>query len=149
MLWTADELPFAVGVSSYYDSAEDEAEPSEPRIYIRIRLHDVGGVEVLAMVDTGAPWCILQGPIAKTIKPRLLDLEQELVMSTRFGRIVGRLYSGVVSLIPDDGEALAVETTFFLSPDWPGGNFVGYLGFLDRIRFAIDPINNFFYFGPP
>jgi len=31
--------------------------------------------------------------------------------------------------------------------DWPGPNFIGYEGLLQRIRFAVDPETNLFYFG--
>jgi hypothetical protein len=34
-----------------------------------------------------------------------------------------------------------------LSPQWRGSNFLGYEGVLDRIRFAVDPRANLFYFG--
>jgi hypothetical protein len=33
------------------------------------------------------------------------------------------------------------------SPDWRGPNFLGYQGLLQRIRFAVDPEVNLFYFG--
>lgn len=35
--------------------------------------------------------------------------------------------------------------TLFISPDWPGSNFLGYMGAMDRVRFAIDPQRNRFY----
>lgn len=35
----------------------------------------------------------------------------------------------------------------WVSPEWRRGNFLGYEGFLNRIRFAIDPSDNSFYFG--
>ena len=52
-----------------------------------------------------------------------------------------------VRLVADEGEDLDIEATMFLSPDWPGGNFIGYEGLLERIRFAVDPETNLFYFG--
>ena len=45
------------------------------------------------------------------------------------------------------GGPFEVEATIFVSPDWSGGNFLGYEGLFQRIRFAIDPEANFFYFG--
>ncbi len=146
-LLTADHLPFTVGVATYYDSAKSELIPSEPRIYVRIELPEVG-IETLAMVDTGAPWCILERPLAEAVEDRFFDLDQEVVLSTRLGRISGRLYSGTVILIPEEGAELSIQATFFLSPEWTGGNFLGYLGCLDRFRSALDPQENCFYFGP-
>jgi hypothetical protein len=40
-----------------------------------------------------------------------------------------------------------VDATIFVSPDWHGPNFIGYQGLLQRIRFAVDPETNLFYFG--
>jgi hypothetical protein len=54
---------------------------------------------------------------------------------------------------PLAGQGLDVETTVFipdLPPDapWPFPNFIGLDGVLFRIRFAVDPNENLFYFGP-
>jgi hypothetical protein len=51
-------------------------------------------------------------------------------------------------LLADTGEPLDVPATVFVTPDWPGPNFLGYQGLLQRIRFAVDPESNRFYFGP-
>ncbi len=146
-LWTAQQTPFAVGEASFYDSPGLGQAAQEPRIYVRLEL---GGnqIEVLALVDTAAPWCILDPQLAGVLEDRFEELPGEVVMSTRLGRFVGKLYLGTTRLLAERGETFAVETTFFLAPDWPGGNFVGYQGFLERFRFAIDPGENLFYFGP-
>jgi len=46
-----------------------------------------------------------------------------------------------------------VQATFFIPALLPGEswnfpNFLGLDGFLNRIRFAVDPAENIFYFGP-
>jgi hypothetical protein len=48
----------------------------------------------------------------------------------------------------DEGESTEVEATFFVSKDWIGPTFLGYSGFLDRIRIAIDPSSDSVFFGP-
>ena len=68
-------------------------------------------------------------------------------MSTRLGVIHGALYRVAVTIEAEEGESLDVEATVFLSPDWRGPNFIGYQGLLQRIRFAVDPETNLFYFG--
>ncbi len=60
---------------------------------------------------------------------------------------MGALYRVPVKLLADEGEPLQMEATVFLSPDWQGPNFIGYEGLLQRIRFAVDPQANQFYFG--
>ena len=147
ILRTLEDLPFAVGAASYYDSAEPGVAAHEPRIYIRIELAGTG-IELLAMVDTAAPWCILEPHLAAAVADHLEELPREAAISTRLGRFSGKLYLGTTTILAEKGEGFAVATTFFLSPEWPAGNFVGYQGFLDRFRFAVDPGENRFYFGP-
>ena len=106
------------------------------------------GMGILAMVDTGAPWCIFEPSIGRDIQDRLSALSGTSVLDTRLGRFEGRLYLGSVTLLADEGEDLDVETTIFLCPDWPGGNFVGYQGFLDRFCSGLNPNRNKFFFGP-
>lgn len=141
-----DGRPFTAGAADYYDHAFPDPVPTEPRIYIRLELF---GIEILVMVDTAAPWCILEPTLGDAIRRHIEELPGDRTLSTRLGSFVGRLYRGPVALVADSGEGIEIEATFFLSPEWPGGNFVGYLGFLDRLRFAIDPQANMFYFGQP
>ena len=49
-------------------------------------------------------------------------------------------------MLADIGESLDIEATLLISPDWLGPSFLGYLGALDRLRFAIDPQSSRFYF---
>lgn len=100
------------------------------------------------MVDTAAPWCILEPDLGKAAERHLESLPDIAAIDTRLGRFTGRLYRGSATVLAEEGEALAVDTTFFLSQDWNGGNFVGYQGFLERFRFAVDPSLNRFSFGP-
>ena len=101
----------------------------------------------MAVVDTAAPWCIFKPTIGGVIRARLSPVDQNVELSTRLGVIPGDLYRLPITLPAEEGENLEVEATIFLSPDWRGENFVGYLGLLQRIRFAVDPQSNLFYFG--
>jgi hypothetical protein len=146
-LLTPEQQPFTVGAAPYYDSAEPTLVDTEPRIFIRVEPAHLG-IDVLAMVDTGAPWCIFEPRIGSAIRDRLEELPGNYSLSTRLGRFEGKLYLGTVTILAREGEALDVEATIFLSPDWPSGNFVGYLGFLARICSGLNPLENTFYFGP-
>lgn len=99
------------------------------------------------MVDTAAPWCILEPALARAAERHLEGLSDIAAIDSRLGRFTGRLCRGIATIRAENGESLAVDTTFFLSREWPGGNFVGYQGFLERFRFAVDPGVNRFYFG--
>ncbi|HYU31979.1 MAG TPA: hypothetical protein VEW48_07435 [Thermoanaerobaculia bacterium] len=98
------------------------------------------------MVDTGAPWCIFEPAIGEALRDHVHILEESVWMRSRFGRFQGTLCHGPLQIAADDGEDLNIEAVMFLCPDWPGGNFIGYEGALDRIRFAVDPHRNRFYF---
>ena len=132
-------------MASYYDSVPG-ALTLDPRIYLRLEVGN-GEVEILAMVDTAAPWCVLEPSLAGALESRLEGLPERAILSSRLGRFSGRLYRGTTTILAERGVDLSVETTFFLSPDWPAGNFVGYQGFLERFLFAVDPALNRFFFG--
>ena len=63
------------------------------------------------------------------------------------GNFRGKLVRVSVSLVADAGESLNLDATFFVSSEWAHATFLGYSGLLERIRFAIDPQRNLFYFG--
>ncbi|MFL6193342.1 MAG: hypothetical protein ACJ75H_04180 [Thermoanaerobaculia bacterium] len=132
-------------MTTYVDS-EHPHPLSEPRIFIRVAPEPFPR-PVLAMVDTAAPWCIFTPAVAWAIARYLEPVSAPVVLSTRFGRFSGVLHRGMLTLLADEGEPLEVDATIFLSPEWTGPNFIGYQGLLQRIRFAVDPEANLFYFG--
>jgi hypothetical protein len=99
------------------------------------------------MVDTAAPWCIFKPGIEEFLRRSFYRVSDEISLSTRLGVFTGSLYRGPLRFPVLEGEPIDVEATVFLSPDWPGGNFLGYEGLLQHIRFAVDPQSNLFYFG--
>jgi hypothetical protein len=57
-----------------------------------------------------------------------------------------------VTLVATGGESLTFEATAFLPEtetqgDWALPSFLGWQGCLERIRFAVDPAEEVFYFG--
>ena len=101
---------------------------------------------VLAQLDTGAAWFVLNVEVARRIG--VLDTKGEpLRLSTRMGNFRGKLVRASVSLVADAGESFDLDATFFVSSDWAHGTFLGYSGLLERIRFAIDSYRKLFYFG--
>ena len=98
------------------------------------------------MLDTGASWSVLNAELADNLK--LFDRDGETVtISSRMGKVQGKLVRAMTTLVADDGDSVEVDSTVFVSRDWPAGNFIGYSGLLERIRFAIDPHDNAFIFG--
>jgi len=136
---------FSVGKSRFTDRAPGSEEPT-PKIFIRIQPEALGGV-IFAQLDTAAAWTIFDASVAEALS--LLDGTGDLIpLSTRKGQFRGRLARTPLDIVADEGESLTVEATVWVCPDWTHGTFLGYAGLLERIRFALDPSNDFFYFGP-
>uniref|UniRef100_UPI00350F3040 hypothetical protein n=2 Tax=Kamptonema formosum TaxID=331992 RepID=UPI00350F3040 len=104
-----------------------------------------------AVLDTGAPYVICAPKIARDagVDPAsALERKTMLIRGMRLSGFVVRLN---IRLKAEEGEDLDVDSTVFV-PDsevlW--GNFpsfIGLTGFLERIRFALDPNTDTFYFG--
>jgi hypothetical protein len=122
------------------------AATTEARILVRVALDSITDT-VLAVMDTAAPWCIFEPRVRLALERTLEPVIARTALSTRLGVFHGSLYRIPVRLAADEGESLSLEATVFLSPDWRGPNFIGYQGLLQRIRFAVDPETNLFYFG--
>jgi len=133
-------------MSRFRDSVATNIAHTSPRIFLEVFAESFP-IPVLAMVDTAAPWCIFEGSITAKIRDRVDVIQENVRLHSRLGHFWGTLASGGLKLRAEEGEDLDIQALMFLSSDWPGGNFIGYEGFLDRIRFAVDPHWNRFYFG--
>jgi len=142
MLHWPDGSTFASGRSRYLDA--DPGRPSKTAsVHVQV---EFDGVPVLAMLDTGASWSVLNAELADDLE--LFDRDGDTVtISSRMGTVQGKLVRALTTLVADDGDSVEVDSTVFVSRDWPAGNFIGYSGLLERIRFAIDPQDNTFIFG--
>ena len=60
----------------------------------------------------------------------------------------GTLERYPIVLTAQKGQSLEIDATIFVCSEWRRGNFLGYTGLLERVRFAIDPASQLFYFGP-
>lgn len=141
---------FAAGMVYYEDHYPGQERTA--RIVVPVMVEEY--LPVQAVLDTGAPWCILSPEIAEQVG---------ITAGTGYepsGRVLhrgqwykGKLFRMRIGLEAEQGESLDIEATVFV-PTLPPGetwlhpNFIGLDGFLNRIRFAIDPDENAFYFGP-
>jgi hypothetical protein len=135
---------FATGASTFADTAPGTQ--FEARIFVPVRVGSLD-VDVTAMLDTAAPWCVLEGALASLLADRNVVLVQRQKLSSRLGNYTGDLCRTSITLLADEGDSLTVEATVFVCADWSGPNVIGYNGLLERIRFAVDPSLNTFYFG--
>lgn len=96
MLRDLEGNSFATGCAVYVDTDRTE---SSPKIYVRVRSVNLPA-RVLAQLDTGAAWSILNVEIARRMGA--LDAQGEpLVLSTRTGKVVGKLVRAPVSLVAE------------------------------------------------
>jgi hypothetical protein len=144
---TDDGSPFCTGRARFLD-----AQPGRPArtssVYVRV-LPEGAQFEVVALLDTGARWSILEEPVARELG--LLNAERERheeTLNTRFGNITGFVTRVPMTLVAEEGPSLEVEATVFVSADWPAGTFLGYQGCLERVNFAVDSASQTFFFGP-
>jgi hypothetical protein len=101
---------------------------------------------IIALLDTGSQWCILPAETAAVLGYAGLAVPSETRFSTRFGILSGRLERIPIRFPAQEGEAVEVEATWFLSEDWMGPPVIGWKGCLERLRFALDPSEEWFYF---
>ena len=137
-----DGAAFCTGRSAFLDAPSAPTEASA-KLFVRLRLR---GLETLAQVDTGAAWSVITPDLAEVLG--LLDGDgPEAQISTRHGVVAGKLERVAVTFPASSGDSLDVEATVFVSRFWSAGTFVGWAGLLERVRFAVDPRENHFYFG--
>jgi hypothetical protein len=135
---------FTTGCARFRDQSPGAPELTA-KIFIKIEFQDLDG-SWLAQLDTGAAYSMLEPGVARALN--VLDGDgQPVSVHTREGTIEGRLERIPLTLIADEGRSLDLDAVFFVSREWPGKTFLGYTGFLDRLRIALDSPVNLFYFG--
>ncbi len=137
--------PVYSGAATYYDAFPNVRE-TEPRIYVEFRPQGLAA-SFLALLDTGAHYCILSPDVREAVEDLLTDHLGRQTLRTSRGSIAGELYILPIQLLAEEGEHLDLEVIAFVSEEWQGQSFLGYTGVLDRLCFGIDPHANRFYFG--
>ena len=145
MLRHDDGTIFACSQTSYTDQL---GEHPESRIYVSVQFDTLP--KTFAILDTGSPWCILNEEQAKELNPNYKDAAIETkCLNIRGEKTEGVLIRLPVTICAEQGVDIVIEGTVFVPQnerDLP--NFIGLDGFLNRIKFAINPQSNVFYFGP-
>jgi hypothetical protein len=131
-----DEQPWARSSARYRIATEHEG--SQMTIAVCCMIEGLP-FEVEALLDTGAAWSVIGGDFADTLEARLGTSGQTMILSTRLGRIRGILHEINVVLVAERGESVSVSARMLVAPGWIGPVVLGYQGFLERIRLALDP----------
>ncbi len=142
---------FAHGRLIYTDHFGND-DSRNTRIVISAEFGD-SGVPLTAIVDTGALWCIIGPEEAEGIEEKYLAPLSDQTLWVRGTRYYGKVYRIPITLRDEqNGTDITVDSTVFIpvlaeDETWLHPNFLGLDGFLHRLRFAVDPAENAFYFG--
>jgi len=150
MLSFASGAPFATGAAQY-DYRPVTTQEEMPRVVVRIA---IDRFETAAFVDTGGVYLICSPEVALRLR---LNSREGLPVPRILLRGVwlsGRVYSLPVALLAEQGEGVTIRLAVFvpeLSPDQVWADefpcVLGMHGCLERLRFAIDPGSDTFFFG--
>ena len=140
---------FAAGVLTFVDHYAGD--PNNTRIVVPVAFETV---VTTAILDTGGPWCVLNPEEAETLalEDRPDCWEPPTPLRIRGIAYRGKLCRVATRFKAEMGAQLSVEATVFVPllaahETWRHPNFLGLDGLLSRIRFAVDPEQNHFYFG--
>lgn len=140
--------PFSAGRAHFADELPEGPEGTN-KVYLKFQVEGLDA-PLMGVLDTGAPWSCLDPEVAEAVRATDAAGEPKRIR-THAGVFDGKLVRLTVTLLADEGESWSVDSTVFVptDPGWPKGrSFLGYGGLLERIRFALDPSVNDFYFGP-
>lgn len=147
LLQFATGEPFATGAAPYAYVPASEREET-PRITLDVL---IGDLRTSAFVDTGGVYLICSPQIADALNlDPVTGLPAPNVLF-RGMRLRGVLHRIPLTILASQGDTITLEATAFVpdgSTEWL--DFPCILGIylcLDRLRFAIDPMNEVFYFG--
>ena len=148
LLTLRDGEAFATTASRYFTGRPDT--PTEGRLLLKITIE---GLPTTAAVDTGAPYLVCDPALSPLLAPYLTDPLGWVSLGIRRETYQGELYLLTAEIIAHEGEGVRVQATTFiprLSPgqQWLLPSFIGWTGMLERLRFAVDPASDTFYFGP-
>ena len=123
-----------------------------PRVILDIAIE---GIPTEAMVDTGGIYLLCHPQLAVQLRLDVTDAMSEVVSILFRGVLVqGRLYRLNVTLLADEGDDVPFQATAFVPERYEAEQWgelpsiLGFYGCLERIRIAIDPVTDTFYFGP-
>jgi len=150
LLSFADGEPFAIGATRFTYSPTEDRDLSL-RIIIQVAFD---GVPVPAVVDTGAPYVVCTPIVAHMLGLHRADALEAKRLLIRGIWWDGHLFRMPVRFLAVLGDYLDIAATAFVPvastiDQWGSlPAFIGMGGCLERMRFAVDPANDLFYFDP-
>lgn len=133
------ELPWSTGGAYAYSMYEVESY----KIILGAKCEFVAiDTQQIALLDTAAELSVAGVEVYRSFVEEQMLLGMPVgtsTISTRLGNFEGNLYRVQVQLTADWGEPLNVDGTFLFCEGWQGPTVLGFQGFLERVRLAIDP----------
>jgi hypothetical protein len=126
---------WSTGSAEFYTDFDDKLRKIIVGVQCRIGEIDEA---YMALLDTGATWSIIGGEMAQDFEGLPVD-GPSITINSRFGDLTGDLKTLNITLVANHGDDLLVESTVFISKDWPGSLVLGFHGFLEKLRIALDP----------
>ncbi len=133
---------FVDGFQWYLDNLPVRME-STPRIVITVLVDDV---EVSGIVDTGATQFVLGWEAGRHLVTSGAEVEPQ-TRALGGGVHQGFVFPVIVTFPADEGVEATLEALAWTAESFGGPNLIGYGGLLEKVRFAVDPAENRFYFG--
>ena len=148
----ADGRHFSRGSSSYFALQAVEGDRT-PRIHIEVVIE---GQRTTAMLDTGASYLLCSRELSELLdlgSSRLVERNVELRLGG-YGALRGNLHEVSIELVAEVGYGIQRYVTAFVpSTESSSGSLrlpdavVGFWQCMEKLRFAIDPSDDTFYFG--
>lgn len=141
---------FASSRARYELKSSSEDDPDE-RIHLRVLVRGRREARIEAVLDTGAPYCLIPPWAAELAQLETGGGLRTLAMRVRGGTVRGVIDRLGVRLLADEGKDVELDVTaLILDPASAAGRlpaFVGLKNCLEAIRFGVDPFSETFYFG--
>jgi hypothetical protein len=140
---------FTTGLASY--SYRPAINDISNRILLQV---EIEGILVEAIVDTGSPYVVCPPYISNILNLNPASAIESIPFKVRGVRMQGSLHRLDVRFPAEEGDDLLVQATVFVpDQEWDEAwgeqpAFIGLTGCLERMRFAVDPGSDQFYFGP-
>ena len=152
LLFFSNGEQFASG-STPYDSHPATPTETFERIMLQV---EIEGIMTEAYLDTGGIYLVCTPAVAKLANlpaKNLFDSVKPQSINIRGQIIPGDLCRTTLTIPAERGYGITIDATTFVprineKVDWEDFPCIlGLYGCLERLRFAIDPSNTYFYFG--
>jgi hypothetical protein len=98
------------------------------------------------LLDTACNLCVMSATTAAEVGWVSSTRLERRQIDTRLGLFTGIIDRIDITFRGFDNRDLVVDCTWLIIEEWPGPTVMGWNGCLERMRWAVDPMDNWFYF---